>query len=87
MSLYPYQCETCGLWHLAPQESRVAFREHACSCVDSLGNGKRLYDTREDAEKSRASSEEARNLSLRVYPCPDGGGWHLTKRTEDYTWA
>ncbi|MCH5293560.1 MAG: hypothetical protein J1E07_07510 [Treponema sp.] len=77
-NLYPYQCKKCGLWHLAPEESRVDFRENACSCTDSRGNGKRLYATREDAEKAMETSEEARNVSLSVYPCPDGGGWHLT---------
>ena len=30
MSLYPYQCGRCGHWHLAPEESRVAFKENAC---------------------------------------------------------
>ena len=77
-SFYPYQCERCGRWHLAPEESRVEFRENACSCTDSLGNGKRLYATREDAEKALETSKEARGDSLRVYECPEGGGWHLT---------
>lgn len=58
MSLYPYQCERCGLWHLAPQESRVAFKEDACSCRDSLGRSKRLYATQEDAEKAGRSPKK-----------------------------
>lgn len=78
INLYPYQCERCGLWHLAPEESRVVFKEYACSCTDTLGKSKRLYATQEDAEKARISSEEARKTKLTVYPCPEGGGWHLT---------
>lgn len=80
VSLYPYQCERCGLWHLAPQESHVAFKEYACLCLDSHGKSKRLYATHEDAEKARISSEEARGIALTVYPCPDRDGWHLTHR-------
>lgn len=80
MDLYPYQCERCGYWHLAPQKSRVEFKEYACSCTDSLGRSKRLYATREDAEKARITSEEARNVRLTVYECLEGGGWHLTHR-------
>lgn len=80
MSLSPYQCEQCRDWHLAPQESRVAFKEYACLCLDSDGKSKRLYTTREDAEKARISSEKARGNKLTVYECPERGGWHLTKR-------
>ena len=80
VSLYPYQCNRCGLWHLAPQESRVAFKKYACLCLDSLGKSTRLYATREDAEKARISSEEARGIALTVYECPEGDGWHLTHR-------
>lgn len=80
MDLYPYQCKRCGSWHLAPQESRVAFKEYACFCLDSHGKSKRLYATRVDAEKARISSEEARGIALIVYECPEGGGWHLTHR-------
>lgn len=78
MNLYPYRCERCGYWHLAPEESRVAFKEDACSCTDSQGKSKRLYATREDAEKARITSEKTRIVRLEVYPCPEGGGWHLT---------
>lgn len=80
MRLYPYQCERCGHWHLAPEESRVTFKEYACLCLDSHGKSKRLYATREDAEKARTGSEAARGIALTVYECPEGGGWHLTKR-------
>ena len=67
-----------GQWHLAPEESRVDFRENACSCTDSHGNGKRLYATREDAEKALETSEEARGVRVRagnpvfyaeIFPC------------------
>jgi len=50
-----------------------------CSCTDSKGQPKDLY-------YSEASAQEAMMLSIQkesqlsVYICPDGGGWHLTKR-------
>lgn len=65
-NLYPYQCKKCGLWHLAPEESRVDFRENACSCTDSRGDGKHLYATREDAKKAMETSEEARDVRVRA---------------------
>ena len=34
-SLYPYQCKKCGLWHLAPEESRVEFRENAEKALET----------------------------------------------------
>lgn len=77
MIFYPYQCDKCEHWHLTPQESRVAFKDNACSCTDSFGKSKRLYATREDAEKARIISERARGIVLTVYECPEGDGWHL----------
>ena len=50
-SLYPYHCERCGLWHLAPTETRINVLHNACSCLDSSGKHKDLYLSREDAEK------------------------------------
>lgn len=80
VSLYPYQCERCGKWHLAPEEGRVNFKEWACSCTDSRGRSKRLYATREDAQKAQKTSEQKRKEKLKVYRCPEGGGWHLTHK-------
>ena len=47
-----------------------------CSCTDSKGYPKGLYETEASAQKERGQ----RDAKLSVYPCPSGCGWHLTKR-------
>jgi len=62
------------------QQDRDLKERPVCSCTDSKGVPKSLYETEEDAEKEvRAGTREA-NRRLSVYPCPSGCGWHLTKR-------
>jgi len=79
-SLYPYHCTRCGLWHLAPTESRINVLHKACHCEDSLGRHKDLYLSREDAEKARRKRESEGAGQLYVYECPDGRGFHLTHK-------
>lgn len=47
-----------------------------CSCQDGNGEYKELYDTDELAQEQAARSI---GVKLKVYPCPYGYGWHLTK--------
>lgn len=76
--LYPYKCEKCGYWHLAPLSSKLNVQRNACSCLDSNGRHKALYLTREDAEKQRMKSEAEQHISLKIYSCSEGKGFHLT---------
>lgn len=76
--LYPYKCEKCGYWHLAPLSSKLNVQRNACSCLDSNGRHKALYLTREDAEKQRMKSEAEQHISLKIYNCSEGKGFHLT---------
>jgi hypothetical protein len=50
-----------------------------CSCKNSKGEFKDLYDTQELAQQQADQLMSHQILSLRVYPCPYGYGWHLTK--------
>ncbi len=50
-----------------------------CNCKDSKGELKDLYDTQEDAEQQADLIMTHQMLRLKVYPCPSGNGWHLTK--------
>jgi hypothetical protein len=50
-----------------------------CSCKDSKGSLKDPYDTQELAQEQAAQSMMHQKQKLRVYPCPYGNGWHLTK--------
>ena len=50
-----------------------------CSCKDSKGNLKDPYDTQELAQQKASEQMMMQQAKLRVYPCPYGNGWHLTK--------
>ncbi|MGB5506479.1 MAG: hypothetical protein WBM70_07335 [Sulfurovum sp.] len=54
-------------------------RATLCSCKDSKGECKELYDTQEIAQEKADQLMTHQMLKLRVYPCPFGYGWHLTK--------
>ncbi len=73
VELFPRKCERCGEWHLTP----VNGKPNQCSCTDSNGKSKYLYPTREAAEQ-QLEREASRGHILRIYPCDEGKGWHLT---------
>lgn len=73
-----YRCEHCALWHLAPSD-RCTPGEVRCGCTQGDGGSKLAYDDEAGAEKRSAILYKERGLRLRVYRCPDGAGWHLTK--------
>lgn len=78
IELYPYRCKKCGLYHLAPQESRINVLDADCGCRDSQGGRKTLYVTEEDARKVAESRMRKGERTLRVYRCPMRSGWHIT---------
>ena len=51
-----------------------------CSCTNSKGQPKDLYNSEKSAQKEATILVKQKRLKLKVYPCPDGCGWHLTKR-------
>ncbi|GIU00360.1 hypothetical protein TSL6_08660 [Sulfurovum sp. TSL6] len=50
-----------------------------CNCTDSTGALKTLYETQALAELEMKQLNVNNLLTLRVYACPSGNGWHLTK--------
>ncbi len=76
--LVPYQCRSCGRWHLSPK-SRQTLSSKCPDCTDRSGRRKDLYATREDAERRADILCRERGVSLGVYRCPYHDGWHLTK--------
>lgn len=50
-----------------------------CSCTDSDGQAKDLYDSEYSAQKEATVFVGQKKLQLKVYVCPNGCGWHLTK--------
>ena len=48
-------------------------------CHGCDGKAKDVYKTEFDAQQRARHIRLTRGTSLRVYPCPSGNGWHLTK--------
>ena len=68
----------CERWHLTCPEHYTP--SHPCSsCTSSRGEPKDAYETKDAAERRARLIEKKRPGRLRVYPCPSGQGWHLTK--------
>jgi len=55
-------------------------KNEICSCRDSNGEIKNLYDSETSAQVEADSLSGHNRLKLCVYRCPYGSGWHLTKR-------
>lgn len=83
LDLYPYKCEKCGKYHLAPKASKISVQQNACSCTDTNGKPKALYATKKDAEKQQKNSEVEQKVKLYIYKCPDKKGYHLTHHSPD----
>ena len=77
-NMTPYQCARCGEWHLAPA-SRQTRGEPCDYCVGRDREPKIAYETHDDAERRAEILAQERGVWLKVYECPNGGGWHLTK--------
>jgi len=50
-----------------------------CTCKDGKGEFKMLYETEALAQEQAEISKMQPGVSLKVYPCPYGSGWHLSK--------
>lgn len=55
-------------------------KNEVCSCRDSHGQIKVLYDSEASAKEQIDTLSQRKRLQLHVYRCPYGCGWHLTKR-------
>lgn len=71
--LIPYECKKCKMWHLSPED------RHTPSTPCEWCN-KALYKSEKDARQRAAILRKDQKVALRVYQCPHGDGWHLTKR-------
>ncbi|MDR2728288.1 MAG: hypothetical protein LBB56_04085 [Chitinispirillales bacterium] len=73
LNLSPYQCSRCGFWHLSPSSRQTPSR-------DCIACGKRLYESKEGAQKRAGIIENEQGIRLKIYRCPHQNGWHLSKR-------
>ena len=83
VELYPYKCERCGKYHLAPVADRINLVKKACGCVSSSGESKILYSTFRDVLKAKNKIQTEKNISLSIYACPEKRGFHLTHKQGD----
>lgn len=63
-----------------PQDKLAVQKNGICSCTDSHGQTKDLYDSEVSAKEQIRKLSKEKKLQLSIYICPDGCGWHLTKR-------
>lgn len=76
--LVPYHCNRCDKWHLSPA-ARQTPSSTCHSCRDSGGRRKESYRSHDDARRRADILQSEQGANLRVYQCPSGTGWHLTK--------
>lgn len=74
-AMVSYRCQRCGQWHLSPR-SRQTPSEPCPRC------SKQSYRSARHAERRAAILRKEQGVSLRVYPCEFGHGYHLTSDTE-----
>jgi DNA-directed RNA polymerase subunit RPC12/RpoP len=74
-----YKCDYCGGWHLI-SSSRNTPSINCEYCTDEKGENKKLYTTKEAAQKRADLIYKERDIFLNVYECPHSNGWHLTKK-------
>ena len=61
--------------------SNLSVQKNAiCSCTDSKGQPKDVYHSEAFSQEEANRLSGQNKLQLSVYICPDGSGWHLTKR-------
>lgn len=77
-NLVPYQCDTCGSWHLAP-ESRQTPSTKCPVCTGANGKAKDSYRNEKEAQRRADILCQEQGAELRIYVCEHGHGWHLTK--------
>lgn len=77
-NLVPYQCDTCGLWHLSPK-SRQTPSTTCRFCTGADGSPKEAYRSQRDAERRAGILRKEQGVSLKVYKCEYSDAWHLTR--------
>ncbi len=67
-----YECARCAHWHLCPEDRHTP----SWPCERC---GKAAYESEKGAERRAAIRWTEGGVTLSVYPCPVGDGYHLTK--------
>ena len=67
---------------LASQSYEPIPVEENCPCCGKDGRKKKLYSTEADVLIVAEYCSKERGYPLRVYPCPYGGGFHITSNSD-----
>lgn len=77
--LVPYKCNRCGFWHLSPADRQTPSK--TCSvCRGADGKLKEAYLNESTAKQRAELLCKEQGVTLKVYECEHGNGWHLTKQ-------
>ena len=68
-----------NLKHFEEEISSDTDNEVYCRCIDSEGMPKVLYSSFEQIRRAEKYLKKSLGLSLKIYQCPSGKGWHLSK--------
>ena len=77
-NLVPYECETCGKWHLAPK-SRQTPSVKCPYCKGANGQAKDAYRNQSEAKRRADILKKEQGVTLKVYKCDYSETWHLTR--------
>jgi len=76
--LRPYHCPECGLWHLSPADRQTP--SSICPvCRGADGQPKAAYANQAAGQQRAAILRKEQGVTLTIYKCEYGFGWHLTK--------
>lgn len=73
-----YKCRQCGYWHLSGIDRQTP--NYLSDCIDSSGNPKHAYESKEIAKKRAEIILKEKDVNLNVYLCDDCNKWHLTHK-------
>lgn len=76
--MVPYRCQRCSQWHHASANRHTPSRP-CHRCVGRNGQPKESYRNEHEAKQRAEILRSEQRVNLRVYSCPHGDGWHLTR--------
>lgn len=80
IALTTFHCKACSKYHLAPEATISKPTQFLCSnCKSKKGGNKISYGSSLSAIEASNKLTVNNGTGTRVYPCPYGNGWHVTK--------
>lgn len=84
VALTTFHCKVCGKYHLTPEVTNNTQTQYLCSNCKSKHGGKKVsYGSSQSAIEASRKLTIDKGKGSRVYPCPYGEGWHVTKEVNN----